>query len=323
LRKFKGVRGSRPQPAISVILPTFNSAPFVSRAIDSVLSQEGEHKVELIIADDCSSDDTVAFIRTRYGSDPRLKLIVCDRNGGPGAARNRAIAASTGKWIGLIDADDAWAPNRISALWPLCARSVDLVFDNIIGYDQAAGVSTGPLFPSLPSRMSVPAMAAHASPGSKFNYGYLKPLIRHNLLARSNIKYRELKVSEDLFFYLELLINGAKAATTNEGFYLYTTTIGQRSKRRSSATTTVPDSELMAGELDRIIAEYRTRLPTDELEALTFRARRIRELAPINRLYHNWMKGDYPAVARQCLTDARTLRLLMQRVASRLREAAA
>jgi succinoglycan biosynthesis protein ExoO len=102
--------------SVTVILPTYNSASFVSRAIDSVLGQQGDHRLELIIVDDCSTDVTVELIKQRYGADARVKVIVSERNGGPGIARNLALAEAKGDWIALIDADDAWTADRLSAL---------------------------------------------------------------------------------------------------------------------------------------------------------------------------------------------------------------
>lgn len=321
MQAFSEHEARRGRIAVSVILPTFNCSQFVSRAIDSVLRQQGDHWLELIVADDCSSDDTVAHIRDGFGSDGRLRFSLAERNAGPGAARNRGIAAATGDWIALIDADDAWAENRLSALSSLCAQGADLIFDNIIGYDQASEASSGLLFPFLPEEMSVPAMAEDPAPGSKFNYGYLKPLIRRGFLEETKVRYPEVRVSEDLLFYLELLIKGARTSTTDQAFYVYTTKIGQRSKRRSTFSVTAPDSELVARLLDQLAAKYRSELREDELEAIESRAQRLRRLASANELYHHWFDGDYLAVARQCLTDAAARRHVMRTLADRLRRA--
>jgi succinoglycan biosynthesis protein ExoO len=292
-----------PSPSVTVILPTYNSAQFVSRAIDSVLNQRGDYDLELIIVDDCSSDDTVPLVRGRYGSDSHVNLIVSERNVGPGAARNQALACAKGKWLALIDADDAWTPGRLAALLPLCTAEVDLLFDNLIGFDQVAGIQTGLLFPTLPQPMTVAALAADRALGSTFNYGYLKPLIRHDFLRRTRVRYPEARISEDLLFYLELLISRARTRTTDEGYYVYTTSLGQVSGRASTISATIPDDELVANLLDGLTAKYRDQLAADELIAISSRAEQLRRTAPVARLYHNWTKGRYLAVARQCLAD--------------------
>jgi succinoglycan biosynthesis protein ExoO len=311
-------RRGRTSPSISVILPTHNSVLFVTRAIDSVLNQEGDRALELIIVDDCSSDQTVPLIRERYGSDPRIVLLLAERNGGPGAARNQALAHARGEWIGLIDADDAWTTHRLSALLPLCTAEVDVLFDNIIGYDQAAGVQTGPLFPALPEAMTVRAMAANPAPGSKFNFGYLKPLVRTEFVHRTEVRYPEVRISEDLLFYLEVLVNGARTRTTNEGFYIYTTTIGQISGRSSTISATIPDDELVSALLNRFAAKYREQLGIEDMNAISSRADQLRRLAPINRLHQNWTRGRYLAVARQCFADRSAREHLVRALSKRL-----
>jgi succinoglycan biosynthesis protein ExoO len=305
--------------AVSIILPTHNSAPFVSRAIDSVLAQQGDHPIELIIVDDCSSDDTAQLIADRYGSDPRVVFIASERNGGPGAARNKALARARGEWIGLLDADDAWTSDRLSALLPLCTEEVDVLFDNIIGYDQAAEVKTGLLFPALPQQMTVKAMAADRAPGSKFNFGYLKPLVRRDFLRRMEVRYPEVRISEDLLFYLEIVISGARTRTTNDGFYIYTTTLGQISGRPSTLSTSIPDDELVSDLLDRLAAKYRSELEADDLDAIASRADRLRRLAPVSRLHEDWTEGRYLAVAWQCVAEPVARRHLARALARRLR----
>ena len=305
-------------PAVSVILPTHNSAPFVSRAIDSVLSQEGNYPLELIIVDDCSSDETVQFIDQRYGLEARIDVIAVGQNAGPGAARNQALARAKAPWIALIDADDAWAPDRLSALLPLCTKDIDILFDNIIGFDQAAGMETGLLFPFLPPRMTVPAMAAGQAPGSTFDYGYLKPLIRRDFLRETKVEYPEVRISEDLHFYLEILINGARTKTLDQGFYIYTTSLGQMSGRLSTLSATAPDDELVASRLDALATKYKDQLGADERESISSRADRLRRLAPVSRLHHSWTKGDYLGAVRQCLVDRTARRHLVRAIFKRL-----
>ena len=74
-------------PEISVVLATYNRRHSLPRAIASVQAQDGV-RFELIIVDDASSDDTPAYLATL--PDPRIRVITCDRNRGPSAARNAA-----------------------------------------------------------------------------------------------------------------------------------------------------------------------------------------------------------------------------------------
>lgn len=93
---------------VSVIVPTYNRADCVGRAIDSILAQTVPC-AELIVVDDGSTDETPTVLQ-RYGS----KLWVLRQpNLGPGAARHRGLAAATGDWVAFLDSDDLWHPEKI------------------------------------------------------------------------------------------------------------------------------------------------------------------------------------------------------------------
>lgn len=93
----------RNRPTISVIIPTFDRARYITNAINSVLSQSFQD-FEIIVVDDGSTDNTKEVIRNFY---PQVKYIYQD-NSGVGAARNTGILASRGEWIAFLDSDDEW-----------------------------------------------------------------------------------------------------------------------------------------------------------------------------------------------------------------------
>ncbi len=97
-------------PKVSVIIPTFNRAHILGRAITSVLGQT-DTDLELIVVDDGSSDDTAALIRKF--PDPRLRYVQQPRNLGVSAARNRGIAEARGEWLAFLDSDDLWLPQKL------------------------------------------------------------------------------------------------------------------------------------------------------------------------------------------------------------------
>lgn len=99
------MRDERTMPRVSVVLPTYNRAYCVSRAIESVLRQT-YHELELIVVDDCSSDDTQALLE-RF-ADPRLRVLRHEYNKGGAAARNTGVAAARSPLIAFQDSDDEW-----------------------------------------------------------------------------------------------------------------------------------------------------------------------------------------------------------------------
>ncbi|MBL1264891.1 glycosyltransferase family 2 protein [Candidatus Methylomicrobium oryzae] len=96
-------------PLISVIIPTYNRAPFVCEAIDSVFSQTFTD-YEIIVVDDGSTDSTKEVLE-KY--QDKIKYIY-QENSGVSAARNAGIKNSTGSWLAFLDSDDKWMPQYLS-----------------------------------------------------------------------------------------------------------------------------------------------------------------------------------------------------------------
>jgi glycosyltransferase involved in cell wall biosynthesis len=94
---------------ISVVIPTYNRAHFLPRALDSVLGQTVP-ALEVLVVDDGSRDDTEALMRQRY---PQVRYLK-QPNSGVSRARNLGIAAAKGDWIALLDSDDAWLPTKLA-----------------------------------------------------------------------------------------------------------------------------------------------------------------------------------------------------------------
>jgi len=97
-------------PTVSVILPTYNRAHLVGRAIQSVLNQT-YRDFELIVVDDGSTDSTESVVKGL--GDLRIRYIRCKQNKGGSAARNTGIRAAKGEYIAFQDSDDEWAPEKL------------------------------------------------------------------------------------------------------------------------------------------------------------------------------------------------------------------
>lgn len=127
----------------SVIIPAFNAEKFIRSCIDSVLNQTFKD-FEIIICDNASTDRTNAIIR-EYGK--QVKIIKLSKNTGPAGGRNEAINASSGLYIALLDADDAWEPEKLFIYYQVIKNTgTNFVFSkfSFISNNTYKGMSVSP-----------------------------------------------------------------------------------------------------------------------------------------------------------------------------------
>lgn len=97
---------------VSIIMPSYNTAKYISYSIESVLNQTYKNW-ELIIIDDCSTDNTDEIIK-KYNSEERIKYLKNEKNSGAAISRNRGLKEAKGKWIAFLDSDDLWKPEKLA-----------------------------------------------------------------------------------------------------------------------------------------------------------------------------------------------------------------
>jgi len=118
-------------PAIAVVMPVFNRADSVGRAIQSVLTQDLE-EFELIVVDDGSTDGTADIVSSC--ADPRLNFIRLPANAGGNAARNRGIDASSAPLIAFLDSDDQYLPGKLEFVVRFFEKrpEIDVLLDSFV-----------------------------------------------------------------------------------------------------------------------------------------------------------------------------------------------
>jgi glycosyltransferase involved in cell wall biosynthesis len=99
------------EPLISVVIPTFNRAKLVARAIESVLHQTF-HDYEIIVVDDAGTDSTEESLKKKFGK--QIIYIKQERNRGLPAARNAGIKVAQGAYLAFLDDDDEWLPEKLA-----------------------------------------------------------------------------------------------------------------------------------------------------------------------------------------------------------------
>lgn len=96
---------------VSIIMPSYNTGRYIGAGIGSVLAQTYRNW-ELIIVDDCSSDDTDEVVRP-FLEDGRIRYLKNSSNRGAALSRNRALREARGRWIAFLDSDDLWLPEKL------------------------------------------------------------------------------------------------------------------------------------------------------------------------------------------------------------------
>ncbi|MBG10354.1 MAG: glycosyl transferase [Gammaproteobacteria bacterium] len=107
--------------SVSVIVPSFNRAPVLPRALDSLLAQTNK-AAEIIVVDDGSSDGTSSLVKRDY---PGVKLLV-QENHGVSAARNAGVSLSSGEWLAFLDSDDEWLPEKLAHQLAFARKNPDI-----------------------------------------------------------------------------------------------------------------------------------------------------------------------------------------------------
>lgn len=104
-------KGKAMAELVSIIMPSYNTAKYIAETVQSVLAQTYQNW-ELIIVDDCSTDDTDEVIKP-FLADGRIRYFKNKKNSGAAVSRNRALREAKGKWIAFLDSDDLWLPEKL------------------------------------------------------------------------------------------------------------------------------------------------------------------------------------------------------------------
>lgn len=262
------------KPKVSVILPAFNCAAFVGRAIDSALNQE-DLTVEVVAVNDCSSDRTLEVLQAIGREDPRLRVIDSKTNLGPSGARNLALDHAAGEWAAVLDADDALQAGALSRLVRIAEDfGADIVAGSIRYFShKRQEVSAAVFREDAPTRsLELGEFLEAARPrNDEPDYGLLKPLFRISFLNEHGLRYRpDIRHGEDFHFIVDALASGARYVLAREVLsYIYTT-------RDSGLSRTPVDYSRMVAATEKLSRERSYVRDPALVSALTRRASALR-----------------------------------------------
>ena len=198
-------------PLISVIIATHNREELLPQAVQSILDQTLQD-FEIIIVDDCSSDNTPNVIRALEEKDDRIRAIRSNENIGPGAARNLGMASARGDYIAIMDDDDLSESERFEKEVSVFNDDPDLalVFSSVAWVDDNLKITN--ISPGLVVNGNFPA-----DPEEVFRLLYLESnkipnttiMIRKPLWSK--FKYPEFTwIGEDWYFFMQLAASSMK-----------------------------------------------------------------------------------------------------------------
>ncbi|MCM2473488.1 glycosyltransferase family 2 protein [Rhizobium sp. CG5] len=210
-------------PDVTFVIAAYNSADTIVRAVESALGQEGV-TLEVIVIDDCSSDDTTATVLAM--ADPRIRLIALETNRGPGGARNAGLSQARGRWIAVLDADDTIKPDRLARMLTRAEMvGAQIVVDNL---DVVSG--DGRCHRMFEERrladqpiLGLPAfIESNILFRSGHNFGYMKPVFERVFLEAHDLSFDEsLRIGEDYLLLASALAVGGICAIEPVAGYIY------------------------------------------------------------------------------------------------------
>jgi glycosyltransferase involved in cell wall biosynthesis len=181
---------------VSIVVPNYNCEDFVDKAIDSVIEQTYDNW-EMIIVDDCSTDNSVEIIKQRMERDSRIQLIKQTNNQGAGMARNVGIMHSRGTFIAFLDADDIWYDQKLEfQISSMLENGHDATCSWYRNIDDRGNGNT--MF-KVPSKITFNKL--------KFNNYVLTSTLIYKKSAAKNVLFSSIRKRQDWIFFLDLLRN--------------------------------------------------------------------------------------------------------------------
>ena len=207
---------------VSIVMPAYNAERYIEQAVRSVMIQTYTDW-ELIIIDDCSTDETYGIAERLSGEDSRIRLLRNETNAGVAVTRNRGLEQSRGDFVALLDSDDIWLENKLEKQLDLQKSSgADIVYCSYRIVDE----------------FGTPRFADFiVPPNTDFEKSLTKSVISCStvLMTREIVdKYRFTSdfYHEDLVLWLTLLRDGYKACGVVDVLAEYRVSSGTRASNK-------------------------------------------------------------------------------------------
>ncbi|MGB3536641.1 MAG: glycosyltransferase family 2 protein [Mesorhizobium sp.] len=302
------------QPDVSFVIAAYNAETSIARAIESALAQR-DVSVEVIVADDCSSDRTLDIARSF--TPEQVRVVALERNRGPGGARNAGLALATGRWVAVLDSDDTMRPDRLKRMIERAeAAKAEIAVDNLEVVKDITGARQ-PMFPaelleSRPELGLADFIAANIMFEETFSFGYMKPVFERAFLERLGLRYDEaLRIGEDYILLASALASGGRCVIEPNVGYAYHIRDGSISR-----VLELHHVKAMLRADATFLCEHR--LGAEAKAAQTRRTRSLKQAASFLLLVQHLKAGAPLKAVGAALRDPAALRHLKMPIAARL-----
>ncbi len=196
---------------ISIITPAYNCSEFIGKTIESIQSQTYENW-EMIIVNDCSTDNTMETIKKYSSRDSRIKIYCLKENAGGAVARTKAIEEANGEFIAFLDSDDMWKPEKLE-------KQLKFMKDNKINFcctqyeqiDELGNKKNKIIHP--PPKASYYDLLKQNTAGNS--------TVMYNAVALGKFKVPDIRKRNDLALWLQILKKEKYIYAFNENLTLY------------------------------------------------------------------------------------------------------
>ncbi len=227
---------------ISVIIPLYNVEKYIKECLDSIINQTiGIDNIEIILIDDCSTDNTLNIIKEYQTQYPdNIVIIEQETNQGPGAARNLGIEKSKGKYLTFLDGDDFISPNTYKDCIDLLEKDndLDMVIYKYTLYNEEDNTIIAPDIHQLIYEKTLTITDLNKNPEiifstSPWNKIYTKKLIPY-------LKFPSM-LYEDNITSVKTILNSQKIHITTDAIYYYRYEKDNKSRSQSITLNNIED----------------------------------------------------------------------------------
>lgn len=243
------------QPKVSVIIPVYNVEQYLSRCLDSVISQNF-NDMEIICINDGSKDASLRILEEYAGKDSRI-VIIDKKNAGVSAARNDGIAAAKGEYLAFLDGDDFWEADCLAKIYQEAEHNHSdiVIFAHNLWENDQKIIWDNPLLEGICGEMDLNDEAAIYA----FSAVIWNKLYRRDFILANDIVFPVgIKIAEDTIFSMVCYFSKPVCRYIPEHFYNY------RMNRKDSATA---DLGCVQGEV--VAFKYLEKMPIYQCQPQT------------------------------------------------------